>query len=83
MDVRSHRVTKLVKTPPGADFLVWTPDGIVLTASGTTLYQWDPQSNAEWKPVADLAPAGVANVTRLAVSPHGDRLAIVAIPAAH
>ena len=83
VDVRSHRVTKLVKTPPGADFFVWTPNGIVLTASGTTLYQWDPQSKGEWEPVADLAPAGVANVTRLAVSPHGDRLAIVAIPAPH
>ena len=83
VDVRSHRVTKLVKTPPGADFFVWTPNGIVLTASGTTLYQWDPQSKGEWEPVADLAPAGVANVTRLAVSPRGDRLAIVAIPAAH
>ena len=81
VDVRTHRVTKLVKTPAGADFFAWTPGGIVLTASGTTLYQWDPQRGGEWERVVDFAPPGLTGVTRLAVSPKGDRLAIVAAPA--
>jgi len=81
LDVRTHRVTKLVQAPPSADFFVWTPHGIVLTASGTKLYQWDPQRGGDWEPVADFAAAGLTNVTRLAVSPKGDRLAIVAVPA--
>ena len=81
VDVRTRRVTRLVKAPQGADFFVWTPEAIALTASGTTLYQWDPQRGGEWEPVADLASAGLTNVTRLAVSPKGDRLAIVAVPA--
>jgi hypothetical protein len=80
-DVRTHRVTKLVQAPAGADFFVWTAQGIVLTASGTKLYQWDPQRGGDWEPVADFAAAGLTNVTRLAVSPKGDRLAIVAVPA--
>ena len=80
-DVRTQRVTKLVQTPPGADFFVWTPQRIVLTASGTKLYQWDPQRGADWEPVADFAAAGLTNLTRLALSPKGDRLAIVAVPA--
>lgn len=82
VDVRTHRVTRLVKTPPGADFFVWMPNGIVLTASGTTLYQWDSQGDTGWEQVVDFAPAGLTTVTRLSVSPRGDRLAIVAIPAA-
>lgn len=82
VDVRTQRVTKLVKTPQGSDFFVWMPNGIVLTASGTTLYQWDSQRGGAWEPVADFAPAGLTSVSRLAVSPKGDRLAIVAIPAA-
>ena len=81
LDVRTRRVTKLVQAPAGADFFVWTPKGIVLTASGTKLYQWDPQRGGDWEPVADFASAGLTNVTRLAVSPKGDRLAIVAVPA--
>ena len=81
VDARTHRVTRLVTAPAGADFFVWMPEGIALTASGTKLYQWDPQRGGEWELVADLASAGLTNLTRLAVSAKGDRLAIVAMPA--
>lgn len=80
LDIRTRKVTQLVKAPAGADFFVWTPAGIVLTASGTTLYAWDPRRGGDWETVTDFAPAGLTNVTRLAVSPRGDRLAIVAVP---
>ena len=82
VDVRTRRVTPLVKAPAGADFFVWMGNGIVLAASGTTLYQWDSHAGAggAWEPVADFAPAGLTSVTRLAISPRGDRLAIVAVP---
>ena len=76
------QVRTLVKVPEGADFFVWTSEGIVLTASGTTLYQWDSRRGGEWETVADLASAGLRNVTRLAISPRGNRLALVAVPAA-
>jgi dipeptidyl aminopeptidase/acylaminoacyl peptidase len=82
LDVPRRRVRMLVKVPAGADFFAWTPDGIVLTASGTTLYQWDSRRGGAWEQVADLAAAGLSSVTRLAVSPKGDRIAIVAVPAA-
>ena len=80
LDIRTRRVAKLVKAPAGADFFAWTPAGIVLTASGTTLYQWDSQRGGDWQAVMDFAAAGLTSVTRLAVSPRGDRLAIVAVP---
>lgn len=79
-DLGSQRVTKLVRVPAGADFFVWTRQGIVLTASGTTLYQWDSERGGDWEPIADFASAGLTSLTRLAVSPKGDLLAIVAVP---
>jgi hypothetical protein len=82
IDVSTRQVTKLVKTPAGADFFVWTREGLVLTASGTTLLQWDPQRDGGWNTVADFRAAGLSSISRLAVSPRGDRLAIVALPAA-
>jgi len=82
VDAATRRVTQLVKTPAGADFFVLTPEGIVLTASGTALYQWDPRTGGEWAKVADLAAFGLTNLTRLAVSPRGDRIALVAVPRA-
>jgi WD40 repeat protein len=81
VDVHTRRVTPLVQTPVGAEFFAWTPDGIALTAGGTQLYQWDPRRGGAWQEIADLASAGLTNITRLAVSAKGDRLAIVAVPA--
>lgn len=82
VDAATRQVTKLVQAPAGADFFVWTPDGIVLTASGTALCQWDPQQGGDWTKVADFAAAGLTNLTRLAISPRGDRVALVAVPKA-
>jgi len=80
LDIRTRRITTLVQLPAGADFVAWTRDGIALAASGTTLYQWDQQRGGDWETVADLGPAGLTNVTRLAISRKGDRIAIVAVP---
>lgn len=80
VDVRTRRVTQLIKTPVGAEFFAWTPDGIALTAGGTKLYQWDPRRGGTWQEIADLANAGLTSITRLAISAKGDRIAIVAVP---
>ena len=80
VDVHTRRVTPLVTTPVGTEFFAWTPDGIALTAGGTKLYQWDPRRGGAWQEIADFASAGLSNITRLAVSAKGDRLAIVAVP---
>jgi hypothetical protein len=64
--------------PRGAEFHVWIPGGLVLVTDGTTLYQWDTHGGAAWVAVADLGPMGLKGVTRLALSPSGDRLVLVA-----
>ncbi len=73
-------VTPLVRALDGADFFTWTPSGIVLAARGTKLFQWNPRRTKNWEEVADFSASGLTTVTRLAVSPTGDRLAIVAVP---
>jgi len=80
VDPQTKALTPLVRALAGADFFTWTPGGIVLSARGAKLYQWNPRRGPEWEEVADFAAAGLTNVTRLAVSPKGDRLAIVAVP---
>jgi hypothetical protein len=44
------------------------------------VYQWNPRRGPDWEEIADFSADGLTNVTRLAVSPSGDRLAIVAVP---
>ena len=69
----------LTALAPGAteEFVAWMPDRTVLMAGGGKLYSWR-QGDAAWREVADLAAFGLRNVSRLAASPKGDRLALVA-----
>lgn len=78
VDGETRAVRRLVRLPRRADFHAWTPAGLALTSDGATLYQWDPHGSGSWVPVADLDALGLREVTRLAVSPSGDRLALVA-----
>jgi WD40-like Beta Propeller Repeat len=75
----SRQTTRLVTVPQGATQadLAWTPDGMLLMASGGRLYGWR-RGQAQMTVVANLDASGLRGVSRLAVSPRGDRLALVA-----
>lgn len=62
----------------GAVHHAWTPDGTLLQAGGNTVYAFDG-AGMGWMEIGSL-PAGL-EVTRLAVSGDGTRLAVVAGPA--
>lgn len=59
--------------------LAWTPDGTLLMAHDGGLHAWRAGA-AGWERIADLGALGLRNVTRLAISPKGDRIAVVAVP---
>lgn len=76
LDVATGRLRTLVEVPADGDFHAWLPDGIVLLTQGSKVLQWNPARGRTWREVADLAGRGLV-VTRMAVSPAGDRLALV------
>ncbi len=71
-------VVPLVKAVDGSTdpYIAWMPDETVLMTYADTLYSWRA-GDAAWTAVADLGALGLHGVSRLAVSPKGDRLAIV------
>jgi hypothetical protein len=75
LDLHTHRTQRIAKSPPRSDYHVWTPDGVLLAGSGSRILAW---VNGQWEVAADLAADGVHNISRLALSPAGDRLALVA-----
>lgn len=81
LDPKTRQKTRLVGVFPGPrdPDLAWTPDGMLLMAYDGKLYGWRP-GHPELAAVADLESAGLRGATRLAVSPAGDRIAIVAQP---
>lgn len=70
---------RLAPAPPTVERdYAWTPDGVLLAFVGGKLLRLRPGADADWIETADVAPSGPRNVTRLAVSPDGARLAFVA-----
>jgi len=79
LDLKTRAISTLVKTLVGSEDYVWTPSAILLMGKEAKLYQYDLKKDATWKEIADFSTAGLKSITRLAVSPKGDRLAVVAI----
>ena len=80
LDPATKTTERLVRLPKGVEDYAWTPDGRVLLGEGSVLKVYDPNRGGEWQTVGDLAASGVSAITRLAVSPKGDAIAIVAVP---
>lgn len=78
-DTRTHAKRTLAPTLPRAEDFAWTPDGTLLMAQGAKLYSLRPGNDPVWHEVADFSSDGLRGITRLAVSPRGDRLALVAL----
>lgn len=78
-DPKTRAITPLVTVVSGATEadLAWTPDGLLLMAHNGALYGWR-RGDKDWSRVADLAALGLSGVSRMAVSPKGDRIAFVA-----
>jgi hypothetical protein len=79
IDVDSGRIENLVTTVAGSadrDY-AWMPDGkTLLMSSGTRIMKWT-RGDTGWTEVFDGAPHKLGAITRLAVAPAGDAVAIV------
>src|SRR6266571_4455061 len=76
-DLDSRKTTELIKTFTGVEDYAWTPAGDLLMAKDAKLFV-RKKSDWAWQEVSDFAKAGLKTITRIAVSPKGDRIAFVA-----
>jgi len=67
----------IIQALPGSEDYAWLPDENLLMAKDSRLY-WLPKDGQEWIQIADFTKDGIKNITRLAVSSDGKKLAIVA-----
>ncbi|MDE3172239.1 MAG: PD40 domain-containing protein [Gemmatimonadota bacterium] len=76
-------IQRVIAMPAGAGYVVWISPTMALTATGTELLRLDRAAGAgaRWTPIADFREEGLRNLSRLAVSPDGNWLAVVAEPA--
>ena len=81
---RDQRV-RLVQARPRSEDYGWAPDGSIIMAQANTLHRWRGSAvtasggtPAPWVEIATFEQPNLQAITRLAISPGGDWLAIVA-----
>ena len=78
LDMKSLESFFVAELPIGIQDHIWLDDSRLLIGSLDKLYMLDFFGSEDWKLVADLSEYNIKEITRLAVSPDGTKLAIVA-----
>jgi dipeptidyl aminopeptidase/acylaminoacyl peptidase len=66
----------VTRLPAENEFFAWAPSGDLFSASGNRLLLLRPRER-EWTEVARFSETGLQQISRLAISPSGDRIALV------
>ncbi|MFT5102792.1 MAG: hypothetical protein ACI86C_000438 [Candidatus Latescibacterota bacterium] len=74
-DKESYFVCQL---PIGIQDYIWLDDSKLLLGSGSQLFLYDLFGDGDWKHVVDLSEAKINEISRLALSPDGTKLALAA-----
>ncbi|HYO76462.1 MAG TPA: hypothetical protein VE010_08365, partial [Thermoanaerobaculia bacterium] len=75
----TDRVLATIPFPTGGAH-VWTSRGTLLMASGNTIHEWSPNAPDAWPVVHRFTEADLQGITRIALSPADDRIALVSTP---
>ena len=70
----------VAELPIGVQDIIWLNESTLLIGSRDKLFLLDLFGNGDWKLIADLSEYKIKDITRLAVSPDGKKLALVAEP---
>ena len=79
MDARGA-VKDITRAPKGREDYAWLADGTLVISAGAKVLAMKPGVDGDWRQIADFEAVGLKELTRLAVSPRGDQIAIVASP---
>ena len=80
LDIKDFESYFVCELPVGIQDHIWLDDFRLLLGSGSRLYLFDLFGNQEWEEVANLEKYKIDNISRLALSPDGKKLALVAEP---
>lgn len=78
LDMNSNESYFVTELPIGIQDYVWINETQILIGSGNKLYMYDTLGTSEWTKVASLEEHGLKNITRMAISPDGKKLAVAA-----
>lgn len=79
LDMASLESYFVCTLPIGIRDYVWLDSNRILLGSRDKLFVYDTLMSDMWKQAADLKDFGITSITRLAISPRGDKIALVGV----
>jgi hypothetical protein len=79
LDVPTRHILPVSRLPQGVEDYAWLPGGLLVAGRGSEVLVCDPAVTNTWRVVARF-PTALDSISRIAVSPTGDRIAFVALP---
>jgi hypothetical protein len=76
-DVDFLKITPIVSMKEGTEDFTWAPGGALLMGVESRLYRYVIGKDKDWVQVADFTSKGIKKISRLAVDPTGQWLALV------
>ena len=67
----------ITNTLLNSEDICWTINGTILMGKDDILYKYNPKKDENWVKITSFKKYGISNITRLATSPNGSKLAIV------
>lgn len=78
VDLSSLKISTITATLPGHEDIAWIGDSLIITSDGEKIFVFNPGKDSAWREVEIKGGKEfLKGVTRLAVSPRGNKLAIV------
>ncbi|MDZ7612829.1 MAG: hypothetical protein U5K51_03270 [Flavobacteriaceae bacterium] len=77
MDIKTSKLTYLADALENSIDLAFTNNGTILMAKDNEIYKFRPEEDKEWINVPIESELPLKNITRLAISPDGKKIAVV------
>jgi len=80
LDLLTRETRRIVNNPQGSLDHAWGPDGALFATTGSSILRFVPDTDTDWVEIANYEGQPFHKLSRLAISPGGDRLVFVAEP---
>lgn len=77
LNPKTGSIKTIAPTLLGVEDMCWLTDGSILMAKNDALFKLNPKNKLGWIEIVSLKSYGIQNLSRMAVSPDGKKLAIV------
>ena len=77
VNLANYKTKIITNTLENNEDICWLKDGSIITSKADKLYKFNPKTDKSWVELCSLAEYGIINISRIAINPNNDKLALV------